>query len=103
MYDNPYCTHHPKYNVGVRVFPEKQWNYLIQKYGEQHMKAIMSSTPLDDMTTEELYMVGGRHLVKGLNKKDNKSAAEIVGESVVKSAKDVVKGIKKVGKNILGF
>lgn len=103
IYDNPYCTHHPEYNVGVRVFPEKQWERLVRRYGEKHMEAIMQSIVLDDMTTEELYLVGGRYVAKGLYKEENKSAVETIGESVVKSTKETFKGIKAVGKSLLGL
>ena len=63
-YDNPYAKNHPKYNVGNRVFPEKQWNDLVNKYGEKHMSLIMQTGSSSDMTIEEKYMSGGRKMAK---------------------------------------
>lgn len=53
-----------KYPAGVRVFPEDQWNEMINKYGEQHMSLIMNSKVSDDMTIEERYLAGGKKLGK---------------------------------------
>ena len=64
QYDNPYTKSHSKYNVGNRVFPEKQWNELVNKYGEYHMSLIMQTESSEDMTLEEKYMSGGRRLVR---------------------------------------
>ena len=63
-YNNPYTKSHSKYNVGNRVFPEKQWNELVDKYGEKHMSLIMQTESSNDMTLEEKYMSGGMRLVK---------------------------------------
>ena len=49
-----------KYPTGVRVFPETQWNEMINKYGEEHMSLIMNSKVSDDMSEEERYLAGGK-------------------------------------------
>lgn len=46
-------------NIGNRVFPEMVWNYLVNKYGETHMRMIMNTEMSEDMTLEEKYMAGG--------------------------------------------
>ena len=66
-YDVPYSTKTKqpyylisKYPAGVRVFPESQWNEMINKYGEEHMTLIMNSKVSDDMTEEERYLAIGK-------------------------------------------
>ena len=91
VYNNPYSSHHPKYNVGCRVFPEKQWNALVAKYGEEHMSLIMQTKVDNGMTAVEKYMAGGRKLAKSSNSNNqNKSA----GKSIKESTKETVKDIK---------
>jgi hypothetical protein len=106
-YDNPYCANHPTYNIGNRVFPEKQWNALVAKYGEQHMSLIMQTEISNDMTIEEKYLAGGRKLAKAketINQgNDGKQVIKKMGETVVKSTKETVKSIKEIGKGILGW
>ena len=67
LYDVPYSTktkqpHYliSKYPAGVRVFPEAQWNEMINKYGEEHMSLIMNSKVSDDMSEEERYLAIGK-------------------------------------------
>lgn len=66
-YDVPYSTKTKqpyylisKYPAGVRVFPESQWNEMINKYGEEHMSLIMNSKVSDDMSEEERYLAIGK-------------------------------------------
>lgn len=101
IYDNQYSTHHPKHNVGNRVFPEKQWNMLVNKYGEEHMSLIMQTKISDDMTEEEKYLAGGQRLA--MSKKDEKSTSDVLknmGKTAVKSTKEAVSDGVKAIKNI---
>lgn len=75
LYNVPYSTkteqpHYliSKYPAGVRVFPEVQWNEMINKYGETHMSLIMNSKVSDDMTEEERYLAGGKKFRNKSNK-----------------------------------
>lgn len=88
-----------QYNNCTRVFTENQWNSLIKKYGENHMEAIMDDKPLDTMSQEELFMVGGYYAAHGLYKDDNKSATEIVVNALVNSTKETAKTYKEIFKS----
>lgn len=101
IYNNQYSTHHPRYNVGNRVFPEKQWDMLVNKYGEKHMSLIMQTQISDDMTLDEKYLAGGRRLAT--SKKDEKSTSDAlknIGKTAVKSTKKTVSDGVKIIKSI---
>ena len=105
-YDNPYSMHHPFYNIYNRVFTEKQWSYLVNKYGEYHMSLIMQTKVVDNMTTEEKYMAGGRRLAKSKNNQNNKSISKSelkeTGKIILTAAKnslsDVGNDVKEIFK-----
>ena len=101
IYNNQYSTHHPRHNVGNRVFPEKQWDMLVEKYGEKHMSLIMQTQISDDMTLDEKYLAGGRRLAT--SKKDEKSTSDAlknIGKTAVKSTKKTVSDGVKIIKSI---
>ena len=87
--DNEYAHRHPKYNIGNRVFPEKIWDELVEKYGEQHMSLIMQTKVSNDMTLEEKYMAGGGKLAKQTNKKEPSTTDVLkkLGNDVIQSTK----------------
>lgn len=113
IYDNPYTKIHPSYNVGNRVFPEKQWNELVAKYGEHHMSLIMQTKVTNDMTMAEKYMAGGRRLAgteKTLdditssiksNKKEVKEFGQVLFNATKESVGETLTGIKEVSKEII--
>ena len=111
IYNNPYYETNEymahSYSATNRVFPEKQWNALVNKYGEEHMTMIMKTQASDDMTKAEKYMAGGGQYGKfGKYKKQKSTTSEVIevtkelGKTLEKSAKETVSGIKKVGKSL---
>ena len=110
-YDNQYSEQHPTYNIGNRVFTEKQWNKLVNKYGEQHMSLIMSTKVSNDMTLEEKYMSGGRKFAKKKNSSTDfklsksdlgelKEAGIIIKNTVKKSFDDTKNNVVEIFKAI---
>ena len=110
-YDNQYSEQHPTYNIGNRVFTEKQWNKLVNKYGEQHMSLIMSTKISNDMTLEEKYMSGGRKFAKKKNSSTDfklsksdlgelKEAGIIIKNTVKKSFDDTKNNVVEIFKAI---
>lgn len=102
-----YAVNHPKYNIGNRVFTEQQWNALVAKYGEKHMRMIMNTEVSDDMTLEEKYMAGGRKLTKEPDAIDrffkrDKKKHNSVGSTIIESTKVLFKDLEAIGKSLLG-
>lgn len=97
-YSTQYSTHHPTYNIGNRVFPEKQWNMLVNKYGEEHMSLIMQSEISDDMTIEEKYMSQGLRAIKfkeTSKTEEIKECCSIIGNTLKKSTTKTFKNVKE--------
>ena len=94
-YNHQYSKHNRKYNSGNRVFTEKQWNELVNKYGEAHMSTIMSGNTTDDMTIEEKYLAGGKIEAKGYTKSivNTTSNVKDAGKILLNSTKKNVKGM----------
>lgn len=95
-YNNQYSNNHPKYNIGNRVFTEKQWNELVNKYGEQHMALIMQNKVSDDMTIDEKYMACGKNLKNNSNSSDIKEVGKILAKTTKENVSNTVKDIKDV-------
>lgn len=87
-----------QYNNCTRVFTEKQWNSLVKKYGEAHMESMMANVPLDDMTQEELFMVGGHYAAHGLYKDDYKSVMKLLESAFMNSIRETLKSMKEIAK-----
>lgn len=95
IYTMPYDENNPNYNYGNRVFPEKQWNELVDKYGEDHMSLIMQTKMTKDMSTTEKYMAGGRRY----GKYTDDSYTDVVKDL----GKSTIKNVKSLGSDIIGL
>ena len=92
-------------NIGNRVFPEKVWNTLVNKYGEPHMRMIMNTEMSEDMTLEEKYMAGGCKYAQEPNafeKFFQKDEKEII-EDIKKESKEVIKQGKTIYKTVVTY
>lgn len=111
IYNNPYYEKNEymahTYCVINRVFTEKQWNILVNKYGEEHMTMIMKTQASDDMTKIEKYMAGGGQYGKFEKYKNTSVTSEFselakeTGKAISKSAKDTYNSTKTFIKEVI--
>lgn len=100
-YNIQYQNNQPKYNVGNRVFPEKQWKHLINKYGEYHMSLIMNTEQIEEMSIEENYMACGIRYIKNESVFSISNVKDVIilfGKVTKKSILDTIKNIKDIFK-----
>lgn len=84
-YQFPFIENHPKYNAGIRVFTEQQWDKLVNEYGEYNMSLIMNTQKTDDMTLFEKRLAGGRRFEQRNTPNDFKGLIHFLGNNVINS------------------